>query len=148
MLLLGLGAGVGDVVPWTLQLRACGPSGGHHSDPQSGVASDVLLGRDGLIEEDGRVDVDEPIRMTQEPRPHLIDRRAGPAVTLPGQALLIRGVGGRQHVHDPDDVGVELALLLQLVGEQLLAHELVERLGQHVLERDDVRPQRSVFRLP
>jgi hypothetical protein len=55
-----------------------------------------------------------------------------------GEGVLVAGVVGRQHVQHSDDLGAVGVVLLQSVGQKLLAHELVERLVEQELDRQQV----------
>ena len=59
------------------------------------------------------------------------------------QRALVGVVLGRQDVQDTDPVGALGAGLFQRVGEELLTHELVDRLVQQQLERQDVSSDRT-----
>src|SRR4051794_1774200 len=94
------------------------------------------------------VEAREPVGCSEHRAPDVEDvigcRAVRVAVEGAAQTFVVCG-GDVDHA---DDVGVELVRLLHLMGEQLLAHELVERLDEHVAVRDDVRAQRRVIGVP
>ena len=73
--------------------------------------------------------------------PDLVDAVPEVAVSGSHEGLLVGQVLGREDVENANDVGALGPILLQPPSEQLLAHQLVERLVEHPLDVDEFRPE-------